>query len=97
MITGAVMGALAGLLLTVVMTLLKGKLQLTKDRIVYDTPAKVIALVSLLPIAGLVTYMVATKSTVNTLGGMGLFLFTITASIALMYGIGWRLGEPPRQ
>ncbi len=97
MITGAVMGALAGLFLAVVMALTKGKLQLTKDRIVYDTPARVVALVSLLPLAGLIAYMVMTKHTVNDPSSLGLFLLTIAASVALMYGIGWRLGETPRQ
>ena len=97
MITGALVGALAGLIAAVVMTLIKGKLQLTKERVVYDTPARVIALVSLLPLLVLIVCMVRTKSTVNDPGGIGMVLLTIAASIALMYGIGWGLGETPRQ
>ena len=90
-------GALAGLLIGVVFTLVTGKLQLTKNRVVYDTPARMIALVSLLPILGLAAYMVATKTTVYETGGMGLFLFALVSSIVLMYAIGWRLGETPRR
>ncbi len=97
MITGAVMGAFAGLMVTIVLTLMKGKLQLTKNRVVYDTPARVIALVSLLPLLGLVAYLVTTKTTVNNPSGLGIFLLTIASCVALMYGIGWGLGETPRQ
>lgn len=90
-------GALAGLLVAIVFTLVTGKLQLTKNRIVYDTPARIIALVSLLPVLGLVAYMLATKTTVNQPGGMGLFVLALVSSVVLMYAIGWRLGEMPRR
>lgn len=90
-------GSLAGLLLGIMFTLITGKLQLTKKRVVYGTPARMIALVSLLPMVGLVIYMVTTQTTVYDPGGMTAFLVTIVGSVVLMYALGWGLGETPRR
>lgn len=91
-----ILGALAGLLVAVAIALVTGKLQLTKSRIVYGTHARVTVAAGLVPIAALVVYLVATGHTINKPGGMGLFVAAIAASVALMYGIGWPLGEDSR-
>ena len=92
-----IFGALGGLLVAVTLTLITGRLQLTKKRIVYDTPARVIALLSLLPLLGLVLTVLRTGRTVNQPGGLGIFLAAIAACVLLMYALGWPRGEPPRE
>lgn len=92
-----IFGALGGLLVAVTITLITGRSQLTKNRIVYGTPARVIALASLIPLAGLVLYVLKTGRTVNQAGGIGVFLGTLAASVLLMYVLGWALGGPPRE
>lgn len=89
-------GAIAGLLAAIGYTLVIGKLQLTKNRIVYATPARIIALLGLLPLLGLVFYVKTTGHTVLEPGGMGRFVGAIAACILIMYGLGWPLGRPPR-
>ena len=92
-----IFGALGGLLVAVAVTLITGKLQLAKNRIVYGTPARMIALAGLLPLAGLVIHVLTTGRTVNQPGGIGMFLGALAASVLLMYALGWPMGEPPRQ
>lgn len=92
-----IFGAIGGLLVVVVLALVTGRLQLTKSRIVYDTSARVIALVSLIPLLALVVTVLRTGRTVNQPGGIGIFLAAIAACVLLMYALGWPQGEPPRE
>ncbi len=91
-----IFGAIAGLLAAVGYTLVTGRLQLTKKRIVYGTPARIAAVAGVIPLAGLTAYVVSTGHTVLKPGGMGLFVAEIVASIVVIYAIGWPLGEDPR-
>ena len=91
-----IFGAIAGLLIAVGFTLVTGRLQLTKKRIVYGTPARITAVLGLIPLAGLTAYAVTTGHTVNKSGGIGLFVAAILGCLVMMYAVGWPLGEEPR-
>jgi hypothetical protein len=91
-----IFGGIAGLLVAVAYTLVTGKLQLTKNRIIYGPVARVVAVASLLPLVAVVGYVLATGRTVTQPGGLGLFLGALIACVILNYALGWRFGEPPR-
>ncbi len=92
-----VYGAIAGLFLAAAYTLLTGRLQLTKERVVYGTAARVLAVLSLLPVTGLAVFARVSGQTTQTGRGMALFLLAMAASIGILYGGGWRLAAPPRR
>jgi hypothetical protein len=89
-------GALGGLLIGIVYTLITGRLQLTKGRIVYGSRARLVALAGLIPFVSLLIYIVATGATVTKETGLQVFFILIGSSVAILYGLGWPMGEPPR-
>lgn len=92
-----VFGGIAGLLAAVIYTIVTGKLMLTKRRIVYGLPARAAALLALVPMMLLVAYSVRVGGIVRLPGGIGIYLGTLGASVAIAFAVGWPYGEPPRQ
>jgi hypothetical protein len=89
-------GALGGLLIAIAYTLVTGKLQLTKKHIVYGLPARVSALLGLLPFAALILHLLSTKRTGTEPGGLGIFAATLALCVVVIYATGWKYGEQPR-
>ena len=93
-------GAMSGtiiIFLGALYMLITGKLPLTKNRIVYDTPARLIVLISILPFLGFLIYMAKIRNTVPQPGAHWQFLGSFIVYLLLTYIIGWPLGQPPRQ
>lgn len=102
-----ILGAEIGLMVMGVIALVKGKLTLTKDRVVYGTPARILAILAFLPLPlSFVTGMIygmylATQGRTglddsNRLWAIGIELGILVACIVAMYGIGWRLARPAK-
>jgi hypothetical protein len=90
------MGALGGLIIAIIYTIVTGKLQLTKKRIVYGTPARMVAAASLLPLIGAFGCIFGMRL-VGKPEALGAIVAGIVLSLVLMYAVGWGLAEAPRQ
>ena len=92
-----IVGGLIGLLIGVIYTLVTGKLQLTKTRVAYGTPARAAALLALAPLMFLFATAMRDGGITNKPGGVMLFLGTLVASIVVIYAVGWPFSEAPRE
>ena len=91
-----IVGGIVGLLVAVIYTLVTGKLQLTRSRIAYGTPARAAALLGLVPLMLLTAFAVRVGGIGNLPNGIGLFLIALALSICVIYMVGWPFGESPR-
>jgi hypothetical protein len=92
-----IQGGIVGLLVAVIYTLVTGKLVLNKRRVVYGTPARAAALLSLVPLM-LVVILCKVQGGITVMpGGILWFLGGLIASVALGCAVAWPFGEPPRQ
>lgn len=100
-----ILGAEIGLFVMGIIALVKGKLTLSKTRVVYGTPARLLAIIAFLPIplafaAGMVYGVVlAAQGREVTPDAVGLTLVGIEVAILVlcvvaMYGIGWAIARP---
>jgi len=98
-----ILGAEIGLLIVGIMALVRGKLPLTKKRVVYGLPARLLAIIALLPIPVTFVAAIVFAIVMDTRGqnpassavrwtGAGIEAAIVILCIAAMYGIGWRLG-----
>jgi len=103
-----ILGAAIGLIIVGIIALVKGKLQLTKNKYVYGTPARLLALVALAPIP-LWIMIIGALAVGNVAQGrevtagslqwtsIGIEVGVLLTCVALIYGIGWKIAETPRQ
>ncbi|MGF1577741.1 MAG: hypothetical protein ACFCD0_00095 [Gemmataceae bacterium] len=101
--------ALAMMVLGII-TLVRGKFQLTRDKVVYDTPARIVGLLLLIPFPVLISLTVLIGLEVIFHGGVHdprmdwLYLIFLIASVVLIFGgfgcaigIANAYGEPSRE
>jgi hypothetical protein len=101
-----ILGAEIGLMVMGIIALVKGKLTLTKNRVVHGTPARLLAILTFLPMplafASGVTYGVylvaqgreVTEDSVRyTMIGVEVGILVLC--IVALYAIGWKLAGPP--
>lgn len=91
-----IVGGIVGLLIAVIYTLVTGKLQLSKTRMVYGTPARGAALLGLVPLMLLTAFAVRVGGIANLPNGILVFLGALAASIGVIYAVGWPFSESPR-
>jgi hypothetical protein len=103
-----ILGAEIGLLVFAIITLVRGKLVLTKNRVVTGVPARLLAIIGLLPlplslVAGVVIGMVLVargqaqaldQTNVRIIGAV-IELSIIVLCIGAVYGIGLMIAKPP--
>ena len=100
-----ILGAEIGLFVMGVIALVKGKLTLSKTRVVYGTPARLLAIIAFLPLplafsAGVVYGVILAAQgrevTIDSVGPtmIGIEVAILVACIAAMYGIGWAIAKP---
>jgi hypothetical protein len=101
-----ILGAEIGLIIMGIIALTKGKLQLTKTKCIYGTPARLLALIALLPIPlsiviiSTIAVLYAAQGRDVTGAGLrwtatGIEAGILVLCVSLIYGIGWRLASPP--
>ena len=101
-----ILGAEIGLLVMGIIALVKGKLTLSKTRVVHGTAARLLALIALLPLplsfaAGLVYGVVVTARGGDVaadsarLTMIGAEVAILVGCIVALYAIGWTLAKPP--
>jgi hypothetical protein len=101
-----ILGAEIALVVLGIYALVKGKLTLTKKKVVYGTPARLLAIIAFLPMPlslmiGVIYGVVLTvKGQDVTSPGVRLTMIGIEAGVlilctAALYGLGWQLAKPP--
>jgi hypothetical protein len=101
-----ILGAEIGLMVFAIISLVRGKLVLTKNRVVTGVPARLLALIGFLPLPvslviglALGAVLVARgqpidQSRVRIIGGV-VELGIIVLCVAAIYGIGFMIAKPP--
>ena len=101
-----ILGAEIALVILGIYALVKGKLTLTKTRVVYGTHARLLAIIAFLPmplslVVGVIFGIIlaasgrdATATSVR-LTMVGIEVGVLVLCVAALYGLGWQLAKPP--